>query len=53
MFDVQSVCCAGQAEFHLSGAAGLKRSQLDHQETVPFWCRFIQTKEKRTWMPTN
>jgi hypothetical protein len=46
MFDVQSVRCSGRAEFHTkfhtSGAAGLKSGQFNHQETVPFWCSFIQ-----------
>jgi hypothetical protein len=42
MFDVQSVGCASQAEFHISGVAGLKSGQSNHQETMPFWRSFIQ-----------
>ena len=42
MFDVQSVGCASQAEFHISGVAGLKSGQSNHQETVLFWPSFIQ-----------
>jgi hypothetical protein len=26
----------------VSPAAGLKSDQFNHQETVPFWCSFIQ-----------
>jgi hypothetical protein len=32
----------GLAKFHTSAAAGLKSGQFNHQETVPFWCSFIQ-----------
>jgi hypothetical protein len=26
----------------VSTAAGLKSGQFNHQETVPFWCRFVR-----------
>jgi hypothetical protein len=41
MLDVRSFHSSGQAEFHTSAAAGLKTGQLNHQETVPFWCRIL------------
>ncbi len=31
MFDVQSVYCSGQAEFHTSAASGLKSGQFDQK----------------------
>jgi len=31
MFDVQSVHCSGQAEFHTSAASGLKSGQSDQE----------------------
>jgi hypothetical protein len=42
MFDVQSVSCSSQAEFHTSTAVGLISGQSNYQQTVPFWCGFIR-----------
>ena len=42
MFDVQSVRCSSQAEFHTSTAVGLISGQSNYQQTVPFWCGFIR-----------
>ena len=41
-FDVQSVSCSSQAEFHTSTAVGLISGQSNYQQTVPFWCGFIR-----------
>jgi hypothetical protein len=44
-FDIQySIFCGslfGHAKSHMSHAAGLKRGQFNHQESVPFWRSFI------------
>jgi hypothetical protein len=34
MFDVPSIHCSGQAEFHTSGASGLKTASLIGKETL-------------------
>jgi hypothetical protein len=45
-FDIRhSIFCGtliDHAKSHMSAAAGLKSDQFNHQETVPFWCSFIQ-----------
>jgi hypothetical protein len=34
MFDVPSIHCSGQTEFHISGAAGLKSGQFNQKSYI-------------------
>jgi hypothetical protein len=53
MFNVQSFRCSGQAESHMSSAAGLESGPFNPQETVPFWCSFIQGFGEQQYLRTR